>query len=256
MEIKNQQFIVTGASSGFGLAIVRELCNNNANVIGIARREEELQKIKQEFPDQFEFIIGDITHPDTISAIEEKAKEKTLHGIVLNAGGPPIGTAKETTMQQWDDAFQLVFRWKVALIRRILPMFEKHMYGRVLFIESQSIKQPIPNLAQSNAMRAAIAGYAKTLAQEVGKQGITINIMAPGPHHTPAIERVIKGKIKQSGKTHDEILSEMENNLPVGRLGQAEELASLAVWLLSPKSGFVTGQTISHDGGNIRHITG
>lgn len=249
-------FIVTGASSGFGLAITKELCKNDNKVIGVARREEKLKDIRQSFPDHFEYIAGDITHSVTLDKIEEISDTQKISGIVLNSGGPPVGPALETRNSDWDAAYQLVFRWKVDLLSRLVPKLQKQGFGRVLFIESQSIKQPIPNLVQSNAMRAAVAGYAKTLALEVAKFGVTVNILAPGSHKTLAIERIIDNKMEMTGKSRDEIIAQMENGIPVGRMGEGEELASLAHWLLSEKSGYVTGQVISHDGGNIRHIMG
>jgi 3-oxoacyl-[acyl-carrier protein] reductase len=162
----------------------------------------------------------------------------------------------ETSLDQWDDAYQSVLRWKVDLTKRLVPHMANHNYGRILFVESQSVKQPIPSLVLSNAFRAAVVGFAKTLSLEIAKNGVTINVLAPGSHETPAIDRVIQKRADDSGKDFQTIKAELEKSIPVGRMGSGEEFASIAAWLLSPLSGYVTGQTISHDGGNIQGLFG
>ncbi|WP_255702660.1 SDR family oxidoreductase [Antarcticibacterium sp. 1MA-6-2] len=133
-----------------------------------------------------------------------------------------------------------VLRWKVELVLRLLPIFQKQQYGRILFLESQSVKQPIPSLVLSNSFRAGVVGFAKTLALEIAKMGITVNVLAPGSHETPAIERVIQKRSEDSGKSQEEMRRKLAEDIPVGRMGKAEEFASLATWLLSPLSGYVT----------------
>src|SRR5690606_12630857 len=114
----------------------------------------------------------------------------------------------------------------------------------------------IPSLVLSNSFRAGVVGFAKTLSLEIAKTGITVNVMAPGSHETPAIERVIQKRSEDSGKSQEEMRRKLAEDIPVGRMGKAEEFASLAMWLLSPLSGYVTGQTLSHAGGNIKGLFG
>ncbi len=256
LEISDQRFIVCGASSGFGEAIARQLLIEGANVILVARRGNVLSEKFSHFEDQTEIIEGSLIYSKTLDKIEKAAKKGSVHGIVFNAGGPPTGTPLNTDMADWDAAWQLVMRWKVDLSLRLAPIFKKAGYGRMLYIESQSIKQPLPALTLSNAFRAGVAGFAKTLSFELAKDGVTINLLAPGSHETPAIERVIKNNSSMRGISYDKAKEEMERNIPVGRMGKAEEIASLAVWLLSPHSGYVTGQTISHDGGSVKGLFG
>lgn len=256
LEISEQRFIVCGASSGFGRAIAVRLLQEGAGVIGIARREEKLQELKDEFGDAVTLIVGDILNEDSHNAIETAIGNDPIHGLVLNAGGPPALTPLETAMYDWDNAYEKVMRWKIQLVLRLVSYFTKHNYGRILFVESQSVKQPLPGLVLSNAFRAGIVGFAKSLALEIADQGVTVNVLAPGSHNTPAIDRVIQKKVDNSDKSFEEIKKEMEASVPVGRFGEGEELASLAAWILSPHSGYVTGQTISHDGGNIKGIFG
>ena len=256
LEITDQRFLVCGASSGFGEAIARQLLIEGANVVLVARRGSVLQEKFGHFDGKTEIIEGSLIYSETLDKIEKAAKQKTLHGAVLNAGGPPTGTPLQTTMDDWDAAWHLVMRWKVDLTLRLAPILKENGYGRLLYIKSQSVKQPLPALTLSNAFRSGVVGFAKTLSLEVAKEGVTVNVLAPGSHVTPAIERVIKNNSSIKGVSYEKAKEEMEKTIPVGRMGKAEEIASLAAWLLSPHSGYVTGQTISHDGGSIKGIFG
>lgn len=256
LKINDQRFVVCGASSGFGRAIAELLLDEGAEVIAIARREQKLNELKETYPDQVRTVVGDLTEDDTHNKIEAAIGNDQLHGVVVNAGGPPALSPLETAIFDWDQAYENVMRWKIELVLRLVSYFTSKNYGRILFIESQSVKQPIPDLVLSNSFRAGIVGFAKSLAQEVAKEGVTVNVLAPGSHDTPAIERVIRKAAEDSDKSMQEIREEMEASIPVGRFGKGEEIASLAAWVLSPHASYVTGQTISHDGGNIQGLFG
>lgn len=256
LQIKDQRFIVCGASSGFGRAIAELLLDEGANVIAVARREKKLNELNETYGDAVDIVAGDLTDDDTHNKIEAAIGNDQLHGVVVNAGGPPALSPLETAIYDWDQAYENVMRWKIELILRLVSYFTSKEYGRILFVESQSVKQPIPDLVLSNSFRAGIVGFAKSLSQEVAKQGVTVNVLAPGSHDTPAIKRVIKKAVDESDKSFEEVREEMEGSIPVGRFGKGEELASLAGWLLSPHASYVTGQTISHDGGNIQGLFG
>jgi len=256
LKITNQRFIVCGASSGFGRAIAEQLLDEGAAVIAVARREEKLQELKDEYGDSVIIIAGNLLNDDSHNDIEAAIGNDAIHGLVLNAGGPAALTPLETAMYDWDKAYKKVMRWKIELSLRLVSYFTKNDYGRILFIESQSVKQPIPSLVLSNSFRAAVVGFAKSLSQEIAKDGVTVNVLAPGSHDTPAIERVIKKAEENSDHSFDEIKKQMQQSIPVGRFGKGEEIASLAAWILSPHASYVTGQTISHDGGSIKGIFG
>lgn len=256
IDLIDQRFIICGASSGFGEAIARQLLTAGARVVLVARRGDLLHEKFHHFENETEIIEGSLIYSETLDKIEKSAKESITHGIVLNAGGPPAGSPLQTDMDDWDAAWQLVMRWKIDLSLRLAPLFKNHGYGRMLFIESQSVKQPMPSLVLSNSFRAGVVGFAKTLSQELAANGVTVNVLAPGSHETPAIDRIIKNNSSTLGISHDEAKRKMEQNIPVKRMGKAEELASLASWLLSQQSGYVTGQTISHDGGSISGLFG
>ncbi|MEX1063068.1 MAG: SDR family oxidoreductase [Balneolaceae bacterium] len=258
LQLNSSRFLICGASSGFGKAIAEMLLSENAECILTARRGDLLDKeFGSRYSNRVKIIEGDLTDPPLIDKLAETAAEKTLHGVVFNAGGPPMGTPLETTdMELWDDAYQLVMRWKIRLALRLAPLMTDKNYGRMLFIESKSVKEPIPTLVLSNAFRAGVVGFAKSLAREIADTGVTVNVLAPGSHDTPAIGRVLKKISETEGISLEQARKKSESTVPVGRMGTGEEIAGLAAWLLSPLSGFVTGQTISHDGGSISGIFG
>ena len=249
LQLNDRLFLIGGATAGFGNAAARALIAEGATVIAVARNAENLSEYQSQFPDQIEAINGDITDGEIIDEIVNYIGDRKLDGIFVNAGGPPAKSALETTMEDWDLAWFTVVRWKIDLVMQLMPKFREQAYGRILFVESISVKQPIENLVLSNSLRMAVVGFAKSLSQEIGKEGITVNVLAPGYHDTHAVKRVLQKKADSSGKSYEEIQQNLENNIPMGRMGLPSEFASLAVWLLSPLSGYITGQTISVDGG-------
>ena len=164
LKIDGQLFIVTGASSGLGQAVARALLNEGAGVIAVARRAGELDAFVQQFPGKAEAVCGNVTQDNTIDAIIKIVGGRELSGVFINAGGPPAMSFEEANMGNWDEAYRLLLRWKVQLVKQLLPTFKKHQYGRILFSESSTVKQPIENLVLSNSLRMAVAGAAKTLA--------------------------------------------------------------------------------------------
>jgi 3-oxoacyl-[acyl-carrier protein] reductase len=255
LQLKNKLYIVTGASSGFGRAITSRLAEEEAHVIAVARGMERLKALQESFP-AMEVLSLDMTHPDAPGKLIESVGKRDLSGMVVNAGGPPAKSFLETNMEDWDLAYHQILRWKVDLTQTFLPLFEKNRTGRYLFIESSSVKQPIPNLVLSNSLRMAVTGFVKTFSDEVAHLGITANILAPGMHLTPALERVILKNSQAAGITKEEALEEMISRIPVKSTGNVDDFASLAAWLLSPWSSYITGQTISVDGGAVRGSMG
>ena len=251
LHLKNKLFVVGGATAGFGNAVAEALIAGGAKVIAVARNADNLNAMAKRHAGQVEPLAGDITDSQTIAEIVSSVGKRRLAGMLVNAGGPPATRAVETSMEQWDTAYFSVLRWKVELVSALLPGMRKQKYGRILFVESVAVKQPIANLVLSNSMRMAVVGYAKTLSQEVAAGDVTLNVLAPGYHDTEAVKRVIAKKAEVSGTAYEEVRRQIEQSIPVGRMGDAGEFATLAAWLLSPLSGYVTGQTISVDGGMV-----
>lgn len=251
LELTDQLFVVGGATSGFGKAIAHQLLDEGAAVIAVARSRDQLHELYDTHR-KAEVVVGDITQSFTIEQLKQQVGDRPLHGILVNAGGPPAKTVLETTLNDWDDAYAKILRWKVELTQTFVPSMINAGYGRIVYIESSSVKQPIENLVLSTSLRLAVVGFVKTLSQEIAKSGVTLNILGPGSHDTPAIDRLYHKKSEQTGLPFDEVKATAINQMPVGRLGDPNDFAALALWLLSKQSGFVTGQTIMVDGGAVR----
>lgn len=256
LQINHQLFIVGGATSGFGKAIALALVNEGANVIAIARGLDKLLVLQSIAPEQIQILSGDLAEPATLEALMEIVKDRTVHGMVVNAGGPPAKMVLETSLADWDHAYQTILRWKVALTQAIVPAMIAKGYGRIVYIESVSVKQPVENLVLSTALRLGVVGLVKTLSQEIANTGVTLNILGPGSHNTPAIDRLYVKKSEQTGLPFETVKAAGIQQIPVGKLGEAADLAGLAIWLLSPQSQFITGQTITVDGGAVKGIMG
>ena len=248
-QIQNSLFVVCGATSGFGLAVAKALINEGARVSVNARTETKLKDFKNKYPDQVEIVAGNITTDKTLSELMRKIGNRKLDGILINSGGPPAKSFLHAKLEDWDLAYRTILRWKVKVTQLLLDKFQAQKYGRIVYIESISVKQPIENLVLSNSLRLAVVGFVKTLSQEVAHEGITLNILAPGYHATPAMERLFIKKGMLLGITPEEARFEFEKEVKTGKLGDPDDLASIALWLLSPHSNYVTGQTLSVDGG-------
>jgi 3-oxoacyl-[acyl-carrier protein] reductase len=256
LNLKTQLFLIGGATSGFGKSIVTALIREGANIIAVARGAEKLKDLASAAPGQIETVVCDITKPESISIIREKIGSRQLHGIVVNAGGPPAMTVMESTMADWDKAYLTLLRWKVDLVKSLLPLMIEKKYGRIVFIESAAVKEPMENLVLSNSLRLAVIGFLKTLSNEIAREGITLNALAPGTHATAAIERLVMKKTEQTGLSEDAVRDLYIKNTKVGKLGNPDDFASLAIWLLSAESRYITGQTISVDGGAVKGTMG
>jgi len=252
LQIKNQTFIVCGATAGFGKATAIALMNDGAKVIGIARQQDGLDEIKTNYKRKFIPVKGNITTSDTINRVISLATEHKVSGVLVNAAGPPAKLFEETRLSDWDDAYRNLLRWKVELTQKLLPHFKEQGYGRVVYIESSSVKQPYENLVLSTSLRLSVVGMMKTVSQEVSGQNINFNMIAPGSHNTAAINRLIEKKCQLTGQGFDETKAAFIDAIPAKQLGDPDKLGTLAAWLLSPLSEFVTGQVYTLEGGAVK----
>jgi len=252
LRISNQLFIVTGATSGLGRAVLESLTDEGAEVIAVARREQVLEEMRDKNPGVITILAGDVTDPGITDKLMPLVEGRELHGVFVNAGGPPAMTIDETDISDWDRGYRLLIRWKIDLVLRLLPKFKDRGYGRILFSESSSIKQPVENLVLSNSLRMTIAGFSKSLAQEYAAAGVTSNLIAPGYHNTKAVERLYVKKSEKDGISMEEARKKVEERIPMGKAGDPGDFASLACWLLSPLSQFVTGQVYALEGGAVK----
>lgn len=256
LEIKDNLFVVTGATKGFGKAVALRLVEEDANVIINSRSQEAIEKMIALNPLKMEGLAGDISESQTIDALSDLIGERKLSGMFVNAGGPPAKSFMQTMLGDWQQAYDTLLKWKVEITKVMMPRFLDEKYGRIVYLESVSVKQPVENLVLSNSLRAAVVGFVKTLAREVAPEGVTLNVLAPGFHATDRMDGLIKQNSQAKGISEDEVKQGFLNQIPVRKMGDPGKLANLAAWLLSPHSGYITGQTISVDGGVVKHVFG
>ncbi len=243
--LEGRTAIVTGASAGMGLAVAESLIGEHANVAMFARRRELLEVEAERLGALA--VRGDLTVPADLERLVDQTV--TAFGgvdvLVLNGGGPPPGTALELEPEQIEEAVELLLVPFVRLARLCLPLLGNSGQGRVILIESMSVKQPVDHLVLSNAIRPGVVGWAKTLSREVGAQGITVNTIAPGRIDTDRV-RQIYGPDGPS--------PEALQDIPVGRLGTPREIGDVACFLASERASYVTGTVIAVDGGAGRSL--
>jgi 3-oxoacyl-[acyl-carrier protein] reductase len=242
--LKGRTAIVCGASSGMGLAIAERLADEGANVAMFARRRDVLEREADRLGALA--VRGDVTSPRDLKKLVEQTV-KAFGGIdvlVNNGGGPPRANAEEVDDESLEAAVELLLLSAVRLTKLCLPHLRESGRGRIVNIESSSIREPIPGLALSNAVRPGVAGWMKTLAGEVGPDGVTVNTIAPGRIDTERLAEVYP-----DGPTEADLLP-----IPLRRLGKPREIADVVAFLASDRASYVTGSVIPVDGGLTRGL--
>jgi 3-oxoacyl-[acyl-carrier protein] reductase len=248
--------LVTAASKGMGKASAMGLASEGAKVVMCARTESDLktaaEEIRAKTRAEVLAIPADVTKKDDVTALVDRAIKTFGHIdiLVANAGGPPRGYFEDMTDEQWQGAFDISLLSVVRLVRGVLPAMKARRWGRILTIQSVSVKQPIPELLLSNAVRPGVAGMMKTLAGQLGKDGITVNTVCPGKIMT---DRFLGGQ-KISGLSREEYLARAVEDVPVRRVGTPEEFANVIVFLASERASYVTGVSVQVDGGLVRGL--
>lgn len=255
LKLKNKTALVTGSSRGLGYATAYLLAQEGARVIINGRNPEKLeaarQRIQKETGSQAAAFAGDLADPAFPDQLVHKAATQWdgLDILVTNAGGPPPGAFETLDDEAWDHAIQLSLLAHVRLIRAALPYLKKSTAASVLAVTSYSVKQPIPKLILSNSVRSATIGLIKTLALEVGNQGIRFNAILPGWTKTERVDQLLDARAQASGRTTQEELDLQMQDSPLKRMAQPEEFANAAVFLVSPAASYITGHMLTVDGG-------
>jgi 3-oxoacyl-[acyl-carrier protein] reductase len=243
--LEGRTAIVCGASSGMGLATAEALAAEGANVVMFGRRRELLEREADRVGALA--VQGDLTIPQHLERLVQ-ATVGAFGGVdvlVLNGGGPPAGKASTISAAAVEEAVALLLTSHVTLVGRCLPHLRESGRGRIVAIESSSVREPLANLALSNAVRPGVVGWLKTLARELGPDGITVNTIAPGSIDTDRL-RSLRGPDGPSA-------AELES-IPLRRLGQASEIAAVVTFLASDRAAYVTGAVIPVDGGLTRSL--
>lgn len=246
--------IVTGASSGIGAAVALELAREGAQVIISARRAERLQDIAARIEaggGRAAWFAADQNLPESAGQLVNYTGEQfgRVDILVGNTGGPPSGGAAELGEADWRSAAELLLYPQLRLSRAVLPGMQAGGWGRILFITSLSVKEPIEQLALSNGLRAAVTGFAKTLSREVAAQGITVNCLGPGYTATERVNYLFEERAERLGVRVEEAIATQGRAIPLGRMAEAEEIAAVAAFLVSGRAGYLTGQSVIVDGG-------
>jgi len=254
--IAGKRALVLGASRGLGRAIATALAAEGAEVVLAARNRERLAD-----------VAAAITTPRARAEIIDLADEASVNGLaqrlleaggvdilVNNTGGPPTGSILQVDAAGWRNWYQAMAISIFELTRQLLPPLRDKGWGRIVTVVSSGVEQPIPNLGQSNAVRASIVGWSKSLANEVAAHGITINCVVPGRIHTERVEEIDAANAKRQGVDVASVAAQSRATIPVGRYGKPEEFAAVVAFLASAPAAYVTGSLVRVDGGLIKSI--
>jgi 3-oxoacyl-[acyl-carrier protein] reductase len=254
-DLSNKTALVCGASQGLGAAVAKELALLGANVIVLARNEDKLKQVVATLDtgkkQQHSYLVADANEPEQLQkkvAAFIKAGQ-IVNILVNNTGGPPSGPLVETVAVELEKAFRSQLITAHLLVQTLLPGMQEARFGRIINITSTSVKQPINGLGISNTVRAAVASWAKTLANEIAQYGITVNNVLPGYTKTDRLDFLFGKQAAAIGVTVEKIVSNMEAAIPAGRLGEPEDLAAAVAFLCTPAAGYINGINLPVDGG-------
>ena len=255
--LKGKRALVCASSRGLGYACALGLAREGCNLVMSSRDQGRIDgaaaRIRKQADAQVHAVAADISQPEAITQLVETCVDKLggLEIAIHNAGGPPPGGFSDVDEAKWALAFELSLMSFVRVARAAVPYMKRAGYGRVIAITSSSIRQPIPNLVLSNAMRMGVLGTAKTLSKELAKDNILVNVIAPGRIYTERIDELDRADAAREGTTVEAIRKESVATIPIGRLGRPEELANLVVFLASEAASYVAGAAIQVDGGML-----
>lgn len=255
LDLRNKRALVCGSSQGIGKACAVELAELGASVTLFARNAPALESVRAELSvahgQDHHVLVADFSRPeDVLEAVTGYvASGAAAEILVNNTGGPPPGPAHAARAEEYLDAFQMHLVSSHHLVQALLPAMKDAGYGRIVNIISTSVKQPIPGLGVSNTVRGAMASWSKTLANELGPFGITVNNVLPGSTATARLHGILSGKAGKMNVPLEEVEREQEARIPLGRFGRPEEIACAVAFLASPAAGYITGVSLPVDGG-------
>jgi len=257
--LKGKTALVLGGSKGLGRGVAEALAGEGVAVALLARGKEALEQTAAAITAKGGRAIGlsaDLADWPTVEAAANHAREQLgpIDILLNNSGGPPPAKVIGVAPEVWETQFRAMVLVFFRLTEMVLPDMRKRGWGRILNVASESVIQPIPQIAISNTLRGAVVGWAKTLAGEVARDGITVNTLLPGAFETDRVKQVQRAMSAQQGVTVEDLAQRVARGIPVGRMGKPSEFGAMAAFLASPLAGYITGSLIRLDGGSIRSV--
>ena len=258
LNLNNKNALVCGSTAGIGKATAMALANEGANVTLIARNEEKLKQVLSELSSNGtnNYIVADFSNPEELKAkVSEYIKTNNgFHILVNNTGGPKGGPVFSADLDEFESAFTQHLKCNHVLAQTVVPFMKTEGYGRIINVISTSVKQPLDGLGVSNTIRGAVANWSKTLANELGGFGITVNNVLPGATGTERLTEIIKNKSAKTGNTEEEAANAMKNAVPARRFAKPEELADAITFLASERASYINGINLPVDGGRTKSL--
>jgi len=258
--LKGRAAAVAAGSRGLGRATARALAAEGCAVAICGRDEaaarQTAETIAQQTGVRTLAVVADVGIAEQCRAFVDQAASAfgRLDVLVTNTGGPPPGGFEAVGPEDWEQAFRVTLANVVHLVRAAVPHMRKNHWGRIVNIASLSARQPIDGLVLSNALRPAIVGLAKTLSQELGKDGILVNTVCPGYTRTDRLEELALHRAVAAGQTPQQVLTDLAQGVPLGRIAEPEEFGAVVAFLCSERASFLTGVTLAVDGGASRGL--
>ncbi len=260
LDLKNRRAIVCGSTQGIGKAVALELALMGANVTLVARNEESLKQTQTELSNNgsqlHSYLCADFSEPQKLKELLEQfiQKQGPVNILVNNTGGPPAGPIINAKTEEFISAFSNHLICNHILVQACVEGMKSSGYGRIVNVISTSVKMPLPNLGVSNTIRAAVGNWAKTLAGELGKFGITVNNVLPGATATGRLASIIENKASKTSSSNDAVKKEMMHEIPLGRFAEAAEVANAVAFLVSPAAAYINGINLPVDGGRTGNL--
>ncbi|QDO92703.1 SDR family oxidoreductase [Formosa sediminum] len=256
--LKNKYALVCGSTSGIGKATAFLLAEEGAKITLVARNEDKLKQVCAELPNAnlHDYIVADFSNPNDLQNKLETycTTQHGFHILVNNTGGPAAGPIYSATLDAFEIAFTQHLKCNHILVQTLAPFMKEVNYGRIINVISTSVKQPIDGLGVSNTIRGAVASWSKTLSNELGEFGITVNNVLPGSTATQRLFDIFKDTARITGQTEAEIIEESAKSIPVHRFATPEEIANAIVFLASELASYINGINLPVDGGRIKSL--
>ena len=260
--LKKKNAIVCASSQGLGKAAALDLAKEGVHLAICSRKLESIERAKEE-------ILGVVKDAKILAYKVNLDSEEEILGfyervikdlgnieiLINNTGGPPPSTFEQLSDKDWQEAFNSTMMSAIRLTRLVLPNMKEANWGRIINISSVSVKSPVTGLFLSNSLRMGVLGWAKALSDEVAPFGVTVNTVCPGYTRTERVEAILESQSKSSGLNKEEIEKNIASNIPMQRVGEAEDLAGLITFLASQKADYMTGLAVQVDGGSARTFT-